>query len=258
MDVTSEKNKLLAKEKTDGLLREYSKTRDVVIREKIILSNLGLVHSLAKRFVNRGISLETLVSVGSIGLTRAVDGFDPNREVEFATYANAIILGEIKHYFRDSGWTLKVPRSVQELYLIVNKCIPKLTQRYHRSPTITEIATELNTSEEEILESLEAGYAYTPYSLDAEIDLQDGEQSTSIIDCVPNEDESLKNLLQEIDIEKAINKLEKRERLIIMLIFYDDLTQAQIAQRLRISQMHVSRLQQKALTSLKAIIGMMN
>ena len=105
------------------------------------------------------------------------------------------------------------------------------------------------------MESLEAGYAYTPYSLDAEIDSQDGDQSISIMDCIRNEDEDLKNLLRGIDIEKALEKLGKRERMIIQLIFYEDLTQSQIAQRLGISQMHVSRLQQKALTSLKAIIN---
>src|SRR2546426_1302568 len=140
--------------------QEYGRTREPVLRDELITAHLGLAESLARRFANRGEPLDDLVQVASVGLLKAVDRFDPERGLEFSTYATPTIVGELKRHFRDKGWAVRVPRRVQELHLALSKIVSRLYQEAGRSPTITEIAHAAQVSEEEVLEAIEAGHAY--------------------------------------------------------------------------------------------------
>src|SRR5579862_9092682 len=144
----------------------YARNRDAAAREQLVAAHLGLAEYLARRFANRGEPLDDLVQVASLGLIKAVDRFDPERGVEFSTYATHTIVGELKRHFRDKGWAIRAPRRMQELYLRLGKVVASLGQELGRSPTIAELATEVEVSEEEVLEALEAGQAYRTASLD--------------------------------------------------------------------------------------------
>src|SRR5438046_8117113 len=140
--------------------QEYGRTRDPVLRDELVTAHLGLAEYLARRFSNRGEPLDDLVQVASVGLLKAVDRFEPDRGVEFSTYATHTVVGELKRHFRDKGWAVRAPRRMQELYLRLGKVIAILSQELGRSPTIPELAQEAQVSEEEVLEALEAGQAY--------------------------------------------------------------------------------------------------
>src|SRR5438270_952980 len=146
---------------------QYAESRDPGLRDHLVAAHLGLVESLARRFSNRGEPLDDLIQVASVGLLKAVDRFDPERGVEFSTYATHTVVGELKRHFRDKGWAVRAPRRMQELYLRLGKVISTLSQELGRSPTIPELAAEAQVSEEEVLEAMEAGQAYRFASLDA-------------------------------------------------------------------------------------------
>src|SRR5436305_9429663 len=146
---------------------EYHRTGDTGLRDQLVTAHLGLAEYLARRFSNRGEPLDDLIQVASVGLLKAVDRFDPERAVEFSTYATHTIVGELKRHFRDKGWAVRAPRRMQELYLRLGKIVSSLSQEIGRSPTIPELATEAGVSEEEVLEAMEAGQAYRFTSLDA-------------------------------------------------------------------------------------------
>src|SRR5947207_5143018 len=160
----------MSEDERDELRRkfeQYAESRDPALRDTLIEAHLGLAEYLARRFSNRGEPLDDLVQVASVGLLKAVDRFDPDRGVEFSTYATHTVVGELKRHFRDKGWAVRAPRRMQELYLRLGKIIASLSQEIGRSPTIPELATEAQVSEEEVLEALEAGQAYRFASLDA-------------------------------------------------------------------------------------------
>src|SRR5205085_2625939 len=146
---------------------EFAGSRDPQLRDELIEAHLGLAEYLARRFSNRGEPLDDLIQVASVGLLKAVDRFDPERGVEFSTYATHTVVGELKRHFRDKGWAVRAPRRMQELYLRLGKVISILSQELGRSPTIPELAAEAQVSEEEVLEAMEAGQAYRFASLDA-------------------------------------------------------------------------------------------
>src|SRR5690348_12492923 len=154
--------------------QEFAKSRDARLRDELIEAHLGLAEYLARRFSNRGEPLDDLVQVASVGLLKAVDRFDPERGVEFSTYATHTVVGELKRHFRDKGWAVRAPRRMQELYLRLGKVISTLSQELGRSPTIPELAAEAQVSEEEVLEAMEAGQAYRFASLDAPAPGDDG------------------------------------------------------------------------------------
>lgn len=220
------------------------------LREALVDQYIGLVEFLARRFRNRGEPLEDLTQVGTIGLLKAIDRFDLDREVEFSTYATPTIVGEIKRHFRDKGWAVRVPRRLQELHLELTKIISKLGQDLGRSPTVAEIATATGFSEEEVLEGLEIAQAYSFTSLDAPIDSEDSD-STSFADQMGGEDESLETIEYRASIAPEMERLPERERRILFLRFYRGMTQSEIAARLGISQMHVSRLLNRTLGQLR-------
>src|SRR5881227_683180 len=160
----------MPEEERDELRRKfeaYSQSRDPALRDQLVTAHLGLAEYLARRFANRGEPLDDLIQVASVGLLKAVDRFDPERAVEFSTYATHTIVGELKRHFRDKGWAVRAPRRMQELYLRLGKLVASLSQELGRSPTIPELAAEAQVSEEEVLEALEAGQAYRFASLDA-------------------------------------------------------------------------------------------
>ena len=224
------------------------------LRNDLTVAHLNLVRYLAVKFANRGEALDDLIQVGTVGLLKAIDRFDLERGVEFTTYATPTIVGEIKRYFRDKGWAVKVPRRLQELNLAVNRAIEKLTVKLGHSPTVTELASHLGASEEDVLEAQELGQAYNLLSLDTELNGEGDKKSQTLADYVGQNDAGLELLEDRANLEKAFEVLTGRERVILYLRFYESVSQTEIAKRLNVSQMHVSRLQQKALEKLKNVL----
>jgi len=225
------------------------------LREELVVAHLNLVRFLAMKFVNRGEPLDDLIQVGTLGLLKAIDRFDTERGVEFTTYATPTIVGEIKRHFRDKGWAVKVPRRLQELNQSVNRSADLLAIELGRSPTVGELAERLGASEEEILEAQELGQAYNLLSLDSEVGGDGDKKSQTLADTVGETDAGLELLEDRANLERAFHVLTGRERVIIYLRFYESVSQTEIAARLQVSQMHVSRLQAKALEKLRGALG---
>jgi RNA polymerase sigma-B factor len=228
----------------------FAESRDPGLRDELVEAHLGLAEYLARRFANRGEPLDDLIQVASVGLLKAVDRFDPERAVEFSTYATHTIVGELKRHFRDKGWAVRAPRRMQELYLRLGKIVSSLSQNLGRSPTIQELATEAGVSEEEVLEALEAGQAYRFASLDAPSPGDDDGDSLSTH--LGEEDPGLIDAEHRAALSPLIARLPQREQHILHLRFFEGLTQSEIAARLGISQMHVSRLLARSLAQLRA------
>src|SRR5687767_9048391 len=229
--------------------RAFAESRDPGLRDQLIEAHLGLAEYLARRFSNRGEPLDDLVQVASVGLLKAVDRFDPERAVEFSTYATHTIVGELKRHFRDKGWAVRAPRRMQELYLRLGKLVSTMSQEMGRSPTIPELAAEAQVSEEEVLEALEAGQAYRFTSLDAPS--PGDEDSESLAAHLGEEDTELQGAEHRAALSPLIAKLPQREQTILHLRFFEGLTQSEIAAQLGISQMHVSRLLARSLAQLR-------
>ncbi len=244
----------LDREAVRSLFEAYAGEEDdaekLRLREQLVDQFIGLVEFLARRFRNRGEPLEDLIQVGTIGLLKAIDRFELDREVEFSTYATPTIVGELKRHFRDKGWAVRVPRRLQELHLELTKVVAQLGQDLGRSPTVAEIAEAAGTNEETVLEGLEIAQAYNFTSLDAPIDSEDG-GTTSFADQLGEEDEQLENLEYRASLAPEMAKLPQREQKILYLRFYKGMTQSEIADKLGISQMHVSRLLNRTLMNLR-------
>ncbi len=219
------------------------------VRDELVEMHLPLVEYLARRFRNRGEPLDDLVQVATIGLIKSVDRFDLERGVEFSTYATPTIVGEIKRHFRDKGWAIRVPRRLQELKLSLTKATGELAQRNGRSPTVAELATHLGMTEEEVLEGLESANAYSAVSLDAPDSGDD--DSPAVADTLGVTDESLEGVEYRESLKPLLERLPPREKKILLLRFFGNMTQSQIAAELGISQMHVSRLLARTLTQLR-------
>ena len=239
-DVSGER----AREEDRDLLRRYHDAGDMSAREELIERHLPLVRSLARRYAGRGEALEDIEQVGAIGLIKAIDRFELSREVSLATYATPNVVGEIKRHFRDKGWAIRVPRALQELNASMSGAIERLTARLGRSPSIAEIAEELKTSPEEVLEAMEVGSAYSTVSLSTG---PGGEEDLDPLETIGGEDEGFERSEQRAALEPALDRLPPREREILRMRFEEGLPQTQIAQRVGLSQMHVSRLIRKSL-----------
>lgn len=233
---------------------ELQRTKDEKIRETLIIHHMNLVHLLAKKFVDWGKPLESLVSVGTIGLINAIDRFDTAKGVKFSTYATYLILGEIRRYFRDKCWFVKVPRKTRKLTRIIQEEIEEMTKDLNRSPSISELAQKLEVSQEEVIEALEARSAYNAYSLDNGPKSENGDGNLSMLEYLSCEDQDLKTFNNKFDLEDVLHYLPKREQVIIRLYYFDGFSQTKIARRLDISQMHVSRLLKQALMHLKKMV----
>ena len=219
------------------------------IRATLVELHLPLVEYLARRFRNRGEWLDDLTQVATIGLIKSIDRFDLERGVEFSTYATPTIVGEIKRHFRDKGWAVRVPRRLQELKLSLTKAIGELAQREGRAPTVSELAAHLQMSEEEVLEGLESANAYSTVSLDAP-DSGD-EDAPAVADSLGMIDEALEGVEYRESLKPLLERLPPREKKILLLRFFGNMTQSQIAAELGISQMHVSRLLARTLAQLR-------
>lgn len=219
------------------------------IRSELVELHLPLVEYLARRFRNRGETLDDLIQVATIGLIKSIDRFDINRGVEFSTYATPTIVGEIKRHFRDKGWAIRVPRRLQELKLSLTKATGELSQQLGRAPTIAELAGHLRMTEEEVLEGLESANAYSTVSLDAPDSGDD--DAPAVADSLGESDEGLEGVEYRESLKPLLDQLPAREKRILLLRFFGNMTQSQIAGDLGISQMHVSRLLSRTLAQLR-------
>ena len=228
---------------------EFAATRDERLRDELVTEHIGLARRLAHRFANRGEPYDDLVQVGSIALIKAVDRFDPDRGVEFTTYATGTVIGELKRHFRDKGWAVRVPRRLQELKLALTKAIGDLAQREGRAPTVAEIAAHLQMTEEEVLEGLESANAYSTVSLDAPDSGDD--DAPAVAESLGMLDDALEGVEYRESLKPLLEQLPSREKRILLLRFFGNMTQSQIANELGISQMHVSRLLARTLAQLR-------
>ncbi len=228
---------------------EFHRTGDLDIRDELVAQHLGLAERLARRFDNRGIPIDDLVQEASLALVKAVERFEVERGHEFSTFATPTILGELKRFFRDKGWAVRVPRRMQELHVRINTLVGELTQQQGRSPTIAELAIAARTSPEEVLEAMEAAQAYRSASLDEASDSNGSSRTSS--DRFGDEDAELFRVEDRIVVDRLLASLPPREQLVVRLRFYEEMTQSEIADRLDISQMHVSRLLSRCLETFR-------
>lgn len=220
------------------------------LRGHAVECHLPLAEHLAKRFQNRGEPLDDLVQVATIGLLKAIDRFDPERGVEFSTYATPTIVGEIKRHFRDKGWSVRVPRRLQEIRLALTSATGELTQQLGRSPTVAELAAQLDVSEELVLEGLDSANAYSTVSLDAPGG--SAYEGPALAESLGADDGALASVEYRESLKPLLAQLDPRDRRILLLRFFGQMTQSQIAAEIGMSQMHVSRLLSRALARLRA------
>lgn len=224
---------------------------DPQARERLIERYLPLARRLARRYQHTDEPIEDLVQVASVGLLKAVDRFDCSREVMFSSYAVPTILGELKRHFRDRTWSVRVPRDLQELALRVDQMVARLSVGQRRSPSVGEIARSLDVSEEQVLEALEAMGAYRASSLDAPRSVRE-EENESVSDSLGSSDHGFDRAEERALLEPMMARITERERTVLRLRFSDDLTQAEIGERIGVSQMQVSRLIRQALARLRS------
>ena len=235
-------------EPSDGeLFASFRLSGDEAIRNRLVERYTGFAVALARRFENRGVPLDDLVQVAHVGVLNAVARFDPDRGVNFTTFATPTVLGEIKRHFRDKTWTVRVPRGIKDLHVRVAPAVNDLHQVLGRSPSVAEIANHLNSSEDDVLQAMEAGAAYRPASIDAPS--QSGNVSV-LGDRISVPDTELGLADTRMTVRALMARLPERERSIVYMRYFEDLTQAEIADRIGVSQVHVSRLLRQALQRL--------
>ena len=236
-----------ARSDDDEIEALFARLPDAEARSEITTRFLPFAEYLARRFSGRGESLEDLTQVAMIGLLNAIDRFDPDREVQFSTYAAATIVGELKRHFRDKGWALRVPRRLQELAVRVNRTLPELTQQLGRSPTIPEIAEHLDVSTDDIADAMDAVHAYSTSSLDTPM----GDEAKAPIDSMGEDDPSIALLDEWSSVAPAVADLPPRDRRVLYLRFFRGMTQSEIAEDIGVSQMHISRILTQTLERLR-------
>jgi RNA polymerase sigma-B factor len=227
---------------------EYRASRERKVRNELIEAHRSLASHLARRFANRGEPFDDLLQVAYLGMLKAVERFDPGRGLEFSTFATATVEGELKRHFRDRTWSIRVPRRPQELHLRLSNAINDLSQRLKRPPRISELADDLGVSEEAVLEAMEVGGAYRSASLDA----RPGDNGEMTLESRLGKDDTGFDLAEHrVVLERLLTELPERERTIVQLRYFDDMTQTEIAEKVGISQMHVSRLLARTLGVLR-------
>ena len=234
------------------LLARYRENGDAHAREELVKRFLPLARQLARRYQRTNEPLDDLMQVASMGLIKAIDRFDPERGTAFSTFAVPTILGELKRYFRDSGWAARVPRGMQERAMHLEKSIEALQRKLGRSPSAKEVAQHTHQSEEDVLEALEAQNAYDAISLEQHRS-DDPDQGDTYADTLSSEEERYDLVEYQATIAPTLRALPPRDRLILHLRFTEDLTQSEIAERIGVSQMHVSRLIRRAVARLRAV-----
>ena len=234
------------------LLVRYHESGDVGAREELVKRFLPLARQLARRYQRTNEPLDDLMQVASVGLVKAVDRFDPERGTAFSTFAVPTILGELKRYFRDAGWAAHVPRGMQERAMRLEQAVEAVNRRVGRSPSTKELAAELGQTEEEVLETLEAQSAYDAVSLEQQRS-DDSQGGDTYADTLATDEESYELVEYQATIAPALKALSPRDRMILHLRFSQDMTQSEIATRIGVSQMHVSRLIRQALARLREV-----
>ena len=229
----------------------YNEKRDIEVRNQIFDKYKYMAEIISKKYSNRGIEYDDIYQIACMGLIFAIERFDISKGFEFTSFATPTILGEIKKYFRDKGWAIKVPRKIQEISRKVNEYSNILSNQLHRAPTIKEIAEYASSTEEEILEAFEAGKMFNSQSLDEKFDMSGDDNDLSLMDIVGDEDKYYARIENEDFINKSMNKLNDLEKNIIIQRFYQNKTQSDIAKELNISQMTVSRIEKKSLEKLR-------
>ena len=236
---------------TEALIAKYAESRDERLRSTIIERHEALVRSVAFKFVRPGINVEDLVQSAWIALIGALDRFDPSHETQFSTYAVHCMVGEIKRYFRDRTWAIKVPRHLQEISSNLNRVQDDLYRKLQREPTVTEMAEAFRVSEEELLQAMEVGHAYQPAGLDDRHEMGDGNESMPLGETIGSTDNDMDSLVEFAPLHAVIGTLDERKQKIIRLRFFEDWSQQQVADELGLSQMHISRLERSALTQMR-------
>jgi RNA polymerase sigma-B factor len=237
------------REDLDRLFVEYRETQQRAIRNRLVEAHRGLAASIAHDYRGRGVDLDDLVQIAMLGTLKAVERFDPSRGIPFSSFASRTVNGEIKRYFRDRTWAVRPPRSAQERHLDLRRATAALGSRLGRPPTVAELAEELDISVDEVLEAQEAGAAYRATSLDAR--RPGDEDGASLAERLPGGEGASQPVELRMLVGQLLQTLPKREAEILRLRFYDELTQSEIAERLGISQMHVSRLIRRCLLELR-------
>ena len=233
-----------------NLMREYQRTRDPRLREQLVHRYLPLARSLARRFASGGEPLEDLEQVAALALVKAVDGFDAERGTAFSSYAVPSIAGAIKRHFRDHGWSVRVPRELQERAMRVNQLEKELSGALGEAPTLSELAEATALGAEDVLEARVAYRALHASSLDAPTLDADGE-SPALIETMGGDDDGYSTVLDRSALDSLLGGLDERDRAIIELYFREELTQSEIGERLGYSQMHISRLLRRAVGELE-------
>ena len=230
----------------DALFREFRRTRSRRLRNELVERHLGLAAHVARRFGHRGPSDDDLRQVAFLALVKAVDRFEPDRHVAFSTFAGRTIEGEIKRHFRDHTWTVRVPRSAKEIHLRLRRATDELTQQIGRSPTATQLAEHLGIGTDEVVEGIAAGLAYRTASLDAPVGVEgDGARQVGDVD------DGFDHIADSTVVDDLLQTLAPREQEIVRLRFYEELSQSEIAARVGISQMHVSRLLRRSFEQMR-------
>ncbi|MCT4584710.1 MAG: SigB/SigF/SigG family RNA polymerase sigma factor [Peptostreptococcaceae bacterium] len=233
------------------LFRLYSEKKDIDIRNELIRRNMYIVEILSKKFLNKGIEYDDIFQVASLGLIYAIERFDITKGFEFSSFATPTIIGEIKKYFRDKGWAIRVPRRIQELSKKVNTTKVLLQQKLQRIPKIKDIADHLECTEEEVLEAIDASHVYKPKSLDLSYDNDGDDKDIQLLDLVGQEDKHFSMIDNNDFLGRAMSKLNEIEIKIIKDRFFNSKTQMNIAKELGVSQMTVSRIEKKIISKLK-------
>ncbi|WP_130819305.1 SigB/SigF/SigG family RNA polymerase sigma factor [Anaerococcus vaginimassiliensis] len=241
----SKESKQEQKEAIQEKFEEYYKTRDKKLRDELIEEHMYIVDILSNKYVGKGIEKDDLYQVASLGLIYAIDRFDPTKGYAFSSFATPTIMGELKRYFRDKGWVIRVPRRIQNLYKKINTAKKILPQELQRTPTVTDIADYLGEDEETILETMEASKVYAPQSLDMKYQVQKGENAIDLSEMIGEEDKNFDSIELKDLIDKSKERLNDLEKEILELRYYEGRTQVDIANTLDISQMTVSRIEKK-------------
>jgi RNA polymerase sigma-B factor len=232
------------------LLIRYHRGGDPAAREQLVERFLPLARQLARRYQRGGEQLDDLVQVASLGLLKAVDRFDPTRETAFSSFAVPTILGELKRHFRDKGWSVRVPRDLQEMAVKVDRVADDMSRELGRAPTPGEIAERTGATQEQVLEAREASGAYRAVSLDRPRS-DDEDEGDSYADAVGADDPGFRLAEDAATVDRLMRVLSDREREVLRLRFEEDLTQSEIGQRVGVSQMHVSRLIRQSIARLR-------
>jgi RNA polymerase sigma-B factor len=240
----------LTKEEVAKLFSQFKASGDLEIRNKLVTNFMYLAEIIAKKFANRGVDYEDLLQVGFYALIKAVERFDDSYNNEFASFAIPTIVGEIKRYFRDKNWAVRVPRRIQEAMQKINGAKRELSQKLQRTPTVEDLANYTGLGEETILEAIEVGQGYTAYSLEQAIGQATEEKTMTLMDVLGAEDKSLGSIENLSALRFALEKLDQRKQKIIYYRYFKNYTQARIARILDISQVHVSRLEKEAIKEL--------